>query len=713
MNSEASFKVGDWLVEPELDRVSQGPVTRNLRPKVMELLMYLANRPGQVASSEEILDDLWAGKIVTDSSVYRCIGELREALAGDEGRQEYIDTIPKKGYRLIAPVEGLDEVSEPVGSKRKTTWILALVAASFLVTGITFWVPARHSADPAVAEIDRKSVAVLPLENISGSPDHAYIADGIHNDLLTQLAKIDGLKVISRTSVLEYRDSDKKIREIGRELAVAAILEGSVQRAGSRVRVNVQLIDTETDDHLWAEAYDRDFTAENVLSIQRRITTAIAAALRATLSPEAEARISEIPTSNTLAYEFYLSGNEYFEDTDSRKFIPFAVEQYQRAVAEDPEFTEAWAALARAHTAMYGDRFLDRTASRLEMASEALGRALALSPTSPEAFFASGVYHHAIGAYDKALSDFDRAEKGVPGDSRIFWRRATLLERAGRWDESIAAWRRAVELDPRNVSILEGQAWTYIFLRDYEQAERIHDRVLELRPDLSEVYFMRKAVIPFMRDGDFAAVLSALEDPLVESLDEELRHYFGWIAAFYKRDYRAAVRYLEGWDAGDDGRLFNYLYKESFLGTTYRLAGQRELAERNFREVLLLSDEALADIEGGPQSAVPEKHAIFLTSRAEALAGLGRYEEAGTLALRAIEIMPESKDAVWSSIIRSGAIYKVLVALPDHDAAIEQLDIYFSRPGRNSIERTLADPRVDPIRDDSRFLALVEKYKRR
>ena len=119
MNSEASFKVGDWLVEPELDRVSQGPVTRNLRPKVMELLMYLANRPGQVASSEEILDDLWAGKIVTDSSVYRCIGELREALAGDEGRQEYIDTIPKKGYRLIAPVEGLDEVSEPVGATRR------------------------------------------------------------------------------------------------------------------------------------------------------------------------------------------------------------------------------------------------------------------------------------------------------------------------------------------------------------------------------------------------------------------------------------------------------------------------------------------------------------------------------------------------------------------------------------------------------------------
>lgn len=713
MHSKGPFKVGDWRVEPELDRISQASDTRNLRPKVMELLVYLSQRPGKVISAEEMLDDLWAGKIVTDSSVYRCVGELRAALAGNEGQHTYIQTVPKKGYRLVAPVTDAGENPEPARDWRKTVWLPAIAALLLLVAAIALWPPVQSPTERVVAGTDRKSVAVLPFENVGGDTSHVYVADGIHNDLLTQLAKIDGLKVISRTSVLEYRDSPKNVREIGQELAVAAVLEGSVQLAGDDLRVNVQLIDSETDTHLWANAYDRHFTVDNVLSIQREITTAIAKALQATLSPAVAARINEVPTTSTAAYEFYLSGNEYFARTDQRDLLPFAVQQYEKAVATDPGFVEAWAALARAHTAMYGDRFLDRTASRMKKARDALDHAFELSADSPEVFFASGVYHQMLGAYEYALEDFDRAEQGLPGDARIFWRRAESLERAGRWDESVAEWRRAVRFDPRNVGILRGQAWTHIFLRDYAQAERTYDRILELRPDLSEAWFTRVAIIPFMRDGDSGAVLAALEHPLTDTLDTELRHYFGWIAALYQRDYVTALKYVQDWDVGDDGRLFQYLYKESFLGTTYRLAGQQALAESNFHKALELVDIDITEIERNPPEAIPEKHAILLTLRGEALAALGYGQEARSLALQSIEMMPVSKDAVWSSIIRSGAIHKVLVAIPDNDAAIAQMELYFAMPGRNSVERTVADPRIDPIRSDPRFVALVEKYKRR
>ncbi len=711
MSSTGPFKVGDWLVEPELDRISRGSESKNLRPKVMELLVYLAVQRGRVVSADELLDDLWAGKIVTGGSVYRCVGELRDALAGSEDRQVYVDTIPKKGYRLLAPVVGLGNDLEPVGETRKPKWMLA-IAAAVLLAAFAFWTSIRTTTEPPVAEFNRKSIAVLPFENLSANPDDAYIASGMHNELLTQLTKIDGLRVISRVSVMEYRERPKNMREIGRELGVATILEGSVQRVGDVVRVNVQLIDARTDDHLWADAYDSKFTVKNILSIQRNMTTSIARALHTTLSPEAAARISEVPTKNTRAYDFYLSGNEFFARTDRRKSIPLAVIQYQRAVEEDPEFAVAWAALANAHTEMYADRFLDRTAPRLKMARDALERAIELAPDLPEAYIASGVYHYIVGNYEKALADYDVAGRGLPGNARIYGSRAAVLERAGRWDESVVAWARAIELDPRNVGILQGQALNQIFLRDYAQAEHIYNRILELRPDLSEAFLFRDAIIPFLRDGDFAAVQAALRHPQTTSLDHNLRNTFGWFAAVYARDYATALEYVDNWEVDEYGRLFRYLFKESFFGATYRLAGQQVLAEQNFRAAIILIDAALAEIESNPPKAIPEEHAILLTARAEALAGLGQAEEASRLAHQAIEMMPYTKDAMWASIIQHGAIRKVLVTAGDHDAAIAQLDAYLAAPGRLSIEGIIPDPHMDSIRDDPRFVALVEKFKR-
>jgi serine/threonine-protein kinase len=609
------------------------------------------------------------------------------------------------------PVTGIGE--GPGSGNRKSKLLFVIAATLVLVAALAIWTSNRLTIGPAFTDFDRKSIAVLPFENLSADPDDAYVTDGIHNDLLTQLAKIDGLKVISRTSVMDYRKSRKNVRQIGRELDVVTVLEGSVQRVGNEVRVNVQLIDALTDDHLWADAYDSEFTVKNILSIQRDMTNSIAMALQATLSPKATALINAVPTKNTRAYDFYLSGNEFFARIDRRKSVPLAVSQYQRAVAEDPDFAMAWAALANAHMEMYVDRFLDRTAPRLEKAKDALAHASALAPESPETFIAWGAYYSAIGDYDKALTNYRQAGQDLPGDGRVYGWRAAILERAGRWDESTEAWTQAVELDPRNVAILQGQAYTYIFLRDYARAEQIYNRVLELRPDLSEAYLFKGAIIPFLRDGDFAAVQAALEHPLTESLDDNLRNTFGWYAATYERDYAKALEYVENWQVDEYGRLFRYLFKESFFGATYRLAGQSELADRSFRAAIILIDAAIAEIESNPPKAIPEEHAILLTARAEALAGLGQAEQASLFARQAIDLMPYTKDAVWASIIRHGAVRKVLVTAGDHDEAIATLETYLAAPGRLSIEGILPDPHMDPIRDDPRFVALVEKYKRR
>jgi len=622
----------------------------------------------------------------------------------------WVYELTPEGLKKSQQVTASENVSSVTGRKLDFVIIgLLLVVVVFQIldnyalVGTTEQLAESESEQSAEAVVaPNRSIAVLPFENLSPDPENAFFADGIHDDLLTQLAKISSLKVISRTSVLEYRNSPKNMRQIGEELGVATILEGGVRRAGNTIRFNAQLIDAETDEHLWAESYDRELTAKNIFAIQREMATSIAEALQATLSPEETARLAEVPTQNLKAYNFYLSGNDYIRRTDNLTAYSLAAQQYQHAVEEDPDFALAWAALARAHSGVYLFR-VDPSESRREAARQAIERAFMLEATLPEAHLAMGFYqYHVFRDYQAALKEFAIAEAGMPGNSTVFLGQAYIYRRLGEFEHSAATMDRAIELDPRNLEQLWIQSFNYSALRNYAKADRYLDRALEIAPDTVFAY-VAKVQIPLLRDGDVTLAKAAAANPPLNLGDS--RQWLGWMAAIYERDYEAALAYLDEWEIDVFRGPGNYHTPIAcFYGVTYRLVGQPDRAKDQFRIARMQVEEALATDPEDP---------LLLIALGEALAGLGEREAAIDAARQAMTLLPTSRDALSGSQNQLEAILRVLVPAGDLDSAIEQLDAFLAAPGYWSIEGLLPDPRLDPLRDDPRFVSLVEKYKRR
>jgi TolB-like protein/Tfp pilus assembly protein PilF len=554
-----------------------------------------------------------------------------------------------------------------------------------------------NASAPRASARNLRSIAALPFDNESEATENAeFFANGIHDELLTQLTKISSLKVISRTSVEEYRDTSKNMRQIGRELGVATLLEGRVQRAGDMVRINVQLINAETDEHMWADTYNRQLTVRNIFAMQSEIATEIAEALQAALSPAEAARIDRVPTDNTQAYDFYLSGRDYFTRVPDYDFMPTAVQQFKRAVEADPDFALAWAALARAHVVMYLYA-LDRTAQRLEMARRAVDKALELAPDAGESHLALAYFHY-LGErdYPAALAELDTAERAMPGNSQIFEARAYVYRRAGDWERSVINMERAIQLDPRNTDVLFRQSGNYMFLREYARAEQYLDRILEIAPDDVPAR-SRKANIAMFGYGD-ASASSALA---ASGVTDPIR---GWEAAIYERKYALALHYLDAWSGELANNQNEYIPKASFYGATYALSGEAELAGAQYMA-------ARTELEDARRTMRDD--ARLYVSLAEALAALGEREAAARAAHHATELMPISADAMTGPFILYDTVRRVFAPMSDSDTALRELEVFLASPGFYSIEGILLDPRLDPIRDDPRFEALVDKYKRR
>ena len=554
--------------------------------------------------------------------------------------------------------------------------------------------------DMGMPERDR-SIAVLPFSNQSVAEENAeFFSTGMHDALLTQLAKLGDLKVISRTSVLEYADSPKNMREIGEELGVATILEGSVLRSGDALQINVQLIDAQTDEHLWAEIYSRELTAQNMFAMQREMATSIASALQATLSPEEASRLGEVPTGNTRAYEFYLSAKEYSIRNEGLDDFVYAVEQYENAIEADPEFALAWAGLARAYSQLYRDGG-DQFESSLTLAREALDEAFRLAPNLPEAHLAMGYYHyHGFDDYESALAEWAIAERGMPGDSELFAARARVYRRMEETELAAEYIDRAVELDPRNLNLLVSQEVLYESLRDYARAEQILDRISEVAPDYFFVRFKLPQVQLFR--GDAISVEAARE---MAERNPAIQTVWAWRALIHGRNYEAALGVLDDWDAEAyvSRRRQEYRPIDTYYGVTYQLAGMPGLAVQRFQASRAIVERELEIRPDDP---------ILLIALGETLAYLGESESATGLARRALELIQPSLPAELRPDVHLNTI-QVLVAAGDHELAIGELDAYLSAPGQWSIEGLLLDPRLDPIQDDPRFLELVEKYRRR
>jgi TolB-like protein/Tfp pilus assembly protein PilF len=559
----------------------------------------------------------------------------------------------------------------------------------------------RHSA--ASLPVPEKSIAVLPFENLSADPENAFFADGVQDEILTNLAKIADLKVISRSSVMQYRAPTRNLREIASALGVAHILEGNVQRAGNRVRVSAQLIDARTDGHLWAENYHRPL--DDVFAIQSEIAKAVADQLQAKLAPAEKAAIEQAPTANIVAYDRYLRGKKLVSmatfDTRRIEQTRHAIRLLDQAVAHDPAFLLAYCWLARAHEQLYFSG-VDHIPARLTLARESLDKALGLAPDRGEPHLAAAsVHYRCYRDYQAALAELAIAQRGLPNDPSVFELIGYISRRQGHWDECISNFERALELDPRNWFLLQQTAGAYQQLRQFSDTARTLDRALAAIPGDANTRVAR-ALVDLEWHGDTQPGYDAIQDVVSvdpSAVDEIAEQWFH--LALCRRDFTEVSRALAS--IPPEGILpVNVRMPRSFCeGLAARAQDDVATAEMAFTA-------ARAEMEAMLKEQPEYAEALCVLGMSDA--ALGRKEEALAEGRRATELCPVSKDAVLGAeLLKNLAVIHAWTG--EKDLALQQLEDVLQIPSPISYGQLRLFPWWDPLRDDPRFERLVSQSR--
>ena len=585
---------------------------------------------------------------------------------------------------------GIQVTSDGAASKMHTGRNIILLIAAGLILSVF----AGFFLLPWVAAYKvERSIAVLPFQNLSDDKENAYFADGIQDDLLTNLSKIGDLKVISRTSVMPYRDTQSNARDIGRTLGVGAILEGSVRRVGNRVRVNVQLINVENDQHIWAEDYDRELT--DVFDIQSDLAQNIAGELRAKLSPSEKEQIERKPTENSEAYLAFVEGHDLLTRPDKLRGDTEKAEQlFVRATTLDPNFAGAFAALAWVEDWMYHS--FDPTPSRKQKARSAVEEAIRLQPDLPEAHLALGFYHYYCERdYQRALDEFAVARKSLPNSAEVYLAIGAIQRRQGKWPESTANMERAASLSPRDAFLLMNLADNYQANKDFEKADRLYDRAIKTAPN-SVSLRIGKAMLAAELKGDLSEIDEQLAHMPGGATDTEVSFGRAYLLTLQRKYHEAlAVLKQSPNDAHSDAKPKEYLE-----GALYSFLNDKEQARLAFQRALPILQRAIQ--EGSDDAS---RHATL----GIVLAGLDEKEAAIAEGKHAVELLPESQDAL-DGPKQTLMLAQIYAWTGENDQALQLLERSLITPSGVTVSSLKLNPIWDPLRADPRFQALVDKY---
>ena len=555
----------------------------------------------------------------------------------------------------------------------------------------------RGGDEPADVPLPR--IVVLPFENL-GSPDDEYFASGITEEITSRLAAVSGLQVISRTSARRYADTDKSIQEIGEELDVGFVLDGTIRwDRGStgfgRVRITPQLIRVVDDSHLWSDRYDR--VLEDIFTVQSDIAEQVIDRLEATLLEPERRAVEERPTENMEAYQAYLLGLQYWWTGEDEPTARMMVEMLERAVTLDPGFALAHALLSQAHSQYYHYKF-DFTEVRRLQARQSAERALVLRPELVEGHLALGWYYYWCHRdYEAALAEIAKAEKGRPNNPDVLTVKWAVFRRMGRWQEALATLGRAMEIDPRGYLTTYEAGATLTAMRRYSQAEEHITRAIEISPDRPDAYSY--AVINYLLwDGETERARRVLLG--APTLDDPRLSYSSLLLDYYDRDFGALLTGIEELQNEVLALEDAYLPKELLRCVTLDAAGDGDNASPACESAVSLLTR---EIERRPYDY--RLHSAL----GHVYARLGRGEDAVPSAERAVELWPLSKDS-FDGARPAIELAKITARAGDHGRAIDQLEDLLSVPCRLSVPLLRLDPDWDPLRDDPRFQALLEEY---
>lgn len=710
------IRFDDFEFDRAAYRLRRGGERIAVEPKVLEVLAVLIEHPDRVIPKQELLDTVWPDQYVTESVLTQAIYEIRKALGESSRDQGHVRTVHGRGYQFRGGLEIIDSESEPraqstveAGSRQpgRGSWrttVSAVGLAALVATAALFWL--QDSGEPAASRshaleplYPRTALAVLPFRDFSTDPQHAYFAGGLHDELLTQLSRVAALSLRGRTSVMGYAETTKPVRQIGEELQVGALLEGSVQVVGERLRVNVQLIDAATDEHLWAESYDG--TLDEAFAIQSDVAQQVVVAVGAALESSEQHALAEAPTAHAHAYRLYLQGLQYSRRPGSRQEnFEIAQHLFERALELDPELALAQVGLSQIHGVMHWLRY-DPSPARAAAQRHAAEEALRLSPGLPQARMALGQWHY-LGQrdWDSALAQYEIAQRGLPNDAELVTWIGFAHRRLGNWDEAYSAFKRAAELDPRDERVFgDLGAGICIVTRRYEEAVQAYDRALDLAPDYTSAAVGRAWTYAAWR-GDLAPLRAVLDEiPRDANAGGSLGSAALAELLLWEGDAVSLLEHLEDMPDVLQG-LIVFAPKGLYAAWSHQLRGELTAARADFETALQRLDAVSQDLEDDWRV-----HA----ARGLALAGMGRHDEALREARWLEQSIVYREDAFFGPFLIRNRAW-ILAGIGEFEASLDEIERLLSDPSHDSVHTLWLDPRFEPVRSHPRFQDLLERY---